>query len=179
MTTNKKIKAKYTTDFGIRIYAPKPGKSYWRISYVDLDGKLRDRTATSEKSALDKSGKIEVLLRNNVGNLPHNSVSEMITEFVKEKTKVHSGSRAEWGIKHTSSQESIFKNHILKAIGDKKCMKLSNTDLLKIIESCQTVDLRDHVAASISTNTQQLTPLTTPTLLPVTTPAPTNKITCS
>ena len=124
MTTNKKIKAKYTTDFGIRIYAPKPGKNYWRISYVDLDGKLRDTTATSEKTALDKSAEIEVLLRNNAGNLPHNSVSEMITEFVKEKTKIHSGSRAEWGIKHTSSQESIFKNHILKAIGDKKCMKL-------------------------------------------------------
>jgi hypothetical protein len=151
MTTNKKIKAKYTTDFGIRIYAPKPGKNYWRISYVDLEGKLRDTTATSEKTALDKSAEIEVLLRNNVGNLPHNSVTEMITEFVKEKTKVHSGSRAEWGIKHTSSQQSIFKNHILKAVGDKKCMKLSNTDLVKIIESCQTVDLRDHVAASIST----------------------------
>ena len=75
MTTTKKIRAKYTTDFGIRIYAPKPGKNYWRISYVDLDGKLRDTTATSEKTALDKSAEIEVLLRNNVGNLPHNPVS--------------------------------------------------------------------------------------------------------
>ena len=151
MTINKKIKAKYTTDFGIRIYAPKPSKNYWRISYVDQEGKLRDTTATSEKMALDKAAEVEVLLRNNVGNLPHNSVSEMITEFVNEKTKVHSGSRAEWGIKHTSSQESIFKNHILKAVGDKKCMKLTNTDLVKIIESCKTVDLRDHVAASLST----------------------------
>jgi len=53
MTINKKIKAKYTTDFGIRIYAPKPSKNYWRISYVDQEGKLRDTTATSEKMALD------------------------------------------------------------------------------------------------------------------------------
>jgi hypothetical protein len=44
MATNKKIKAKYTTDFEIRIYAPKPDKNYWRISYVDLEGKLRDTT---------------------------------------------------------------------------------------------------------------------------------------
>ena len=60
MTINKKIKAKYTTDFGIRIYAPKPSKNYWRISYVDQEGKLRDTTATSEKTALDKATEIVI-----------------------------------------------------------------------------------------------------------------------
>jgi len=151
MTTHKKIKAKYITDFGIKIYAPKPGKNYWRISYVDQEGKLRDTTATSEKMAIDKASDIEKLLRNNVGNLPHKSVSELISEFIKEKTKVHSGNRAEWGSKHKRSQESIFKNHILGAIGQKQCMKLTNNDLIKIIESCETVDLRDHVVSAIST----------------------------
>jgi hypothetical protein len=91
MTTNKKIKAKYTTDFGIRIYAPRPNKNYWRISYVDQEGKLRDTTATSEKTALDKSAEIEILLRNNVGNLPHNLVSEMIPIYWIELCKfIHS-----------------------------------------------------------------------------------------
>ena len=151
MTTTKKIKAKYISDFGIRLYAPKQGKNYWRISYIDQEGKLRDTTATSEKTALDKATEIEVLLRNNVGNLPHNTVSEMISEFVKEKTKIHSGSRAEWGIKNKRSQESIFKNHVLASVGEKKCMRLSNSDLVKIVDACTTVDLRDHVAASLST----------------------------
>lgn len=37
---NKAIKqnATYVSDFGIRIYAPKEGKKYWRISYTDQDG---------------------------------------------------------------------------------------------------------------------------------------------
>lgn len=150
MTTDKKIKAKYITDFGVRIYAPKADKNYWRISYVDHDGKLRDTTATSERMAIDKVSEIEKLLVNNVGNLPHNAVSEMINEYVKEKTKIHSGSRAEWGAKHKRSQESIFKNHVNTAIGDKKCMRLENSDLIKIIESCGTVDLRDHVSTALS-----------------------------
>ena len=97
MKINKKIKAKYITDFGIRIYAPKADKTYWRISYVDQEGKLRDTTATSERMAMEKASDIEKLLRNNMGNLPHNKVSEMITEYVNAKTKIHSGGRAEWG----------------------------------------------------------------------------------
>jgi len=109
MTTHKKMKAIYITDFGIKIYAPKSDKNYWRISYVDQQGKLRDTTATSEKLALDKSIDIEKLLRNNAGNLPHNKVSEMISEYVKAKTKIHSGGRAEWGAKHKRSQQSQCK----------------------------------------------------------------------
>ena len=150
MKTNKNIKAKYITDFGIRIYAPKAEKSYWRISYVDKEGKLRDTTATSERTAMEKASDIEKLLRNNLGNLPHNKVSEMITEYVNAKTKIHSGGRAEWGAKHKRSQLSIFKNHVLDAVGQKKCINLTNNELVKIIESCETVDLRDHVATSLS-----------------------------
>ena len=151
MTTNKKIKAKYITDFGIRIYAPKADKSYWRISYVDQEGKLRDTTATSERLAMNRASEIEKLLMNNVGNLPHNRVSEMIDEYIKEKTKIHSGGRAEWGAKHKRSQLSIFRNHVLSAVGEKKCIRLDNSDLVKIIESCGTVDVRNHVATAIST----------------------------
>ena len=151
MTTNKKIKAKYITDFGIRIYAPKVNKNYWRISYVDQEGKLRDTTATSERLAMDRASEIEKLLMNNVGNLPHNTVAEMIDEFIKEKTKIHSGGRAEWGAKHKRSQLSIFRNHVLSAVGDKKCIRLDNSDLIKIIDACGTVDVRDHVATAIST----------------------------
>lgn len=150
MNSPKKNRAKYTTDFGIKIYAPKLNKSYWRISYVDQSGKLRDTTATSEKMALDKSSEIEVLLRNNVGNLPHNSVSEMISAYVEEKTKIHSGARAEWGAKHKRSQESIFNNHLIKPVGHKQCMRLTNSDLIGIIEACATIDLREHVASAIS-----------------------------
>lgn len=98
--TYKKITAKYITDFGIRIYAPKADKSYWRISYTDHDGKLSDTTATSESMAMDKASDVEKPLINNVGNLPHNSVSEMVNEYVKEKTKIRSGSRPEWDTKH-------------------------------------------------------------------------------
>ena len=151
MKINKKIKAKYITDFGIRIYAPKAEKSYWRISYVDQEGKLRDTTATSERLAMNRASEIEKLLMNNVGNLPHNTVAEMIEEFIKEKTKIHSGGRAEWGAKHKRSQLSIFRNHVLSAVGDKKCIRLDNSDLIKIIDACGTVDVRDHVATAIST----------------------------
>ncbi|TRZ85123.1 MAG: site-specific integrase [Streptomycetaceae bacterium] len=150
MTTHKKMKAIYITDFGIKIYAPKSEKNYWRISYVDQQGKLRDTTATSEKLALDKSIDIEKLLRNNAGNLPHNKVSEMISEYVNAKTKIHSGGRAEWGAKHKRSQLSIFSNHVLGTVGQKKCINLTNDELVKIIDSCETVDLRDHVATSLS-----------------------------
>jgi integrase len=146
----QKNRAKYTTDFGVRIYAPKPGKQYWRISYTDKEGRLRDTTATSEKTALDKSSEIEIMLRNNFGNLPHRLVSEMVSEFVREKTKIHSGNRAEWGKKHKRSQESIFRNHVINSIGNKQCMRLTNSDLISIIESCTTVDLREHVASAIS-----------------------------
>ena len=151
MKINKKIKAKYITDFGIRIYAPKADKTYWRISYVDQEGKLRDTTATSERLAMNRASEIEKLLMNNVGNLPHNAVSEMIDEYIKEKTKIHSGGRAEWGAKHKRSQLSIFRNHVLSAVGDKKCIRLDNSDLIKIIDACGTVDVRDHVATAIST----------------------------
>lgn len=151
MNTNKKSKASYITDFGIRIYAPKVNKNYWRISYVDQEGKLRDTTATSERLAMDRASEIEKLLMNNVGNLPHNTVAEMIDEFIKEKTKIHSGGRAEWGAKHKRSQLSIFRNHVLSAVGDKKCIRLDNSDLIKIIDTCGTVDVRDHVATAIST----------------------------
>ena len=151
MTTNKKTKASYITDFGIRIYAPKVNKNYWRISYVDQEGKLRDTTATSERLAMNKASEIEKLLMNNVGNLPHNAVSEMIDEYIKEKTKIHSGGRAEWGAKHKRSQLSIFRNHVLSAVGEKKCIRLDNSDLIKIIDACGTVDVRDHVATAIST----------------------------
>jgi len=151
MNTNKKTKASYITDFGIRIYAPKVNKNYWRISYVDQEGKLRDTTATSERLAMDRASEIEKLLMNNVGNLPHNTVAEMIDEFIKEKTKIHSGGRAEWGAKHKRSQLSIFRNHVLSAVGDKKCIRLDNSDLIKIIDACGTVDVRDHVATAIST----------------------------
>ena len=151
MTTNKKIKAKYITDFGIRIYAPKVNKNYWRISYIDQEGKLRDTTATSERLAMDRASEIEKLLMNNVGNLPHNTVAKMIDEFIKEKTKIHSGGRAEWGAKHKRSQLSIFRNHVLSAVGEKKCIRLDNSDLVKIIDSCGTVDVRNHVATAIST----------------------------
>lgn len=151
MNTNKKTKATYITDFGIRIYAPKVNKNYWRISYVDQEGKLRDTTATSERLAMNRASEIEKLLMNNVGNLPHNSVSEMIDEYIKEKTKIHSGGRAEWGAKHKRSQLSIFRNHVLSAVGEKKCIRLDNSDLIKVIDSCGTVDLRDHVATAIST----------------------------
>jgi integrase len=151
MNTNKKTKASYITDFGIRIYAPKVNKNYWRISYVDQEGKLRDTTATSERLAMNRASEIEKLLMNNVGNLPHNTVAEMIEEFIKEKTKIHSGGRAEWGAKHKRSQLSIFRNHVLSAVGDKKCIRLDNSDLIKIIDACGTVDVRDHVATAIST----------------------------
>ena len=151
MNTNKKTKASYITDFGIRIYAPKVNKNYWRISYVDQEGKLRDTTATSERLAMNRASEIEKLLMNNVGNLPHNTVAEMIDEFIKEKTKIHSGGRAEWGAKHKRSQLSIFRNHVLSAVGDKKCIRLDNSDLIKIIDACGTVDVRDHVATAIST----------------------------
>ena len=151
MKTNQKVKAKYITDFGIRIYAPKADKTYWRISYVDQEGKLRDTTATSERLAMNRASEIEKLLMNNVGNLPHNTVAEMIEEFIKEKTKIHSGGRAEWGAKHKRSQLSIFRNHVLSAVGDKKCIRLDNSDLIKIIDACGTVDVRDHVATAIST----------------------------
>jgi len=151
MNTNKKTKASYITDFGIRIYAPKVNKNYWRISYVDQEGKLRDTTATSERLAMDRASEIEKLLMNNVGNLPHNTVAEMIDEFIKEKTKIHSGGRAEWGAKHKRSQLSIFRNHVLSAVGEKKCIRLDNSDLVKIIDSCGTVDVRNHVATAIST----------------------------
>ena len=146
----QKNSAIYVTDFGVKIYAPKSDKKYWRISYTDQEGKLRDTTAKSEKIALDKSAEIEILLRNNVGNLPHNTVEMMISEYVSEKTKVHAGNRAEWGKKHTKSQESIFKNHLLPSIGSKQCLRLKNSDLIKIIESCGTVDLSDHVASAMS-----------------------------
>jgi len=151
MNTNKKTKASYITDFGIRIYAPKANKNYWRISYVDQEGKLRDTTATSERLAMDRASEIEKLLMNNVGNLPHNTVAEMIDEYIKEKTKIHSGGRAEWGAKHKRSQLSIFRNHVLSAVGEKKCIRLDNSDLVKIIDSCGTVDVRNHVATAIST----------------------------
>jgi len=151
MNTNKKTKASYITDFGIRIYAPKANKNYWRISYVDQEGKLRDTTATSERLAMNRASEIEKLLMNNVGNLPHNTVAEMIDAYIKEKTKIHSGGRAEWGAKHKRSQLSIFRNHVLSAVGEKKCIRLDNSDLVKIIDSCGTVDLRDHVATAIST----------------------------
>jgi len=151
MTTNKNTKASYITDFGIRIYAPKVNKNYWRISYVDQEGKLRDTTATSERLAMNRASEIEKLLMNNVGNLPHNTVAEMIDEFIKEKTKIHSGGRAEWGAKHKRSQLSIFRNHVLSAVGEKKCIRLDNSDLIKIIDACGTVDVRDHVATAIST----------------------------
>jgi len=151
MNTNKKTKASYITDFGIRIYAPKVNKNYWRISYVDQEGRLRDTTATSERLAMNRASEIEKLLMNNVGNLPHNTVAEMIDEFIKEKTKIHSGGRAEWGAKHKRSQLSIFRNHVLSAVGDKKCIRLDNSDLIKIIDACGTVDVRDHVATAIST----------------------------
>ena len=151
MNTNKKTKASYITDFGIRIYAPKVNKNYWRISYVDQEGKLRDTTATSERLAINRASEIEKLLMNNVGNLPHNTVAEMIDEFIKEKTKIHSGGRAEWGAKHKRSQLSIFRNHVLSAVGEKKCIRLDNSDLVKIIDSCGTVDVRNHVATAIST----------------------------
>jgi len=151
MNTNKKTKASYITDFGIRIYAPKVNKNYWRISYVDQEGKLRDTTATSERLAMNRASEIEKLLMNNVGNLPHNAVSEMIDEYIKEKTKIHSGGRAEWGAKHKRSQLSIFRNHVLSAVGEKKCIRLDNSDLVKIIDSCGTVDVRNHVATAIST----------------------------
>lgn len=151
MNTNKKTKASYITDFGIRIYAPKVNKNYWRISYIDHEGKLRDTTATSERLAMDRASEIEKLLMNNVGNLPHNTVAEMIDEFIKEKTKIHSGGRAEWGAKHKRSQLSIFRNHVLSAVGGKKCIRLDNNDLIKIIDACGTVDVRDHVATAIST----------------------------
>ena len=150
MNTNKKTKASYITDFGIRIYAPKVNKNYWRISYVDQEGKLRDTTATSERLAMNRASEIEKLLMNNVGNLPHNAVSEMIEEYIKEKTKIHSGGRAEWGAKHKRSQLSIFRNHVLSAVGQKKCIRLDNSDLIKIIDACGTVDVRDHVATAIS-----------------------------
>jgi integrase len=151
MNTNKKTKASYITDFGIRIYAPKVNKNYWRISYVDQEGKLRDTTATSERLAMNRASEIEKLLMNNVGNLPHNTVAEMSDEFIKEKTKIHSGGRAEWGAKHKRSQLSIFRNHVLSAVGEKKCIRLDNSDLIKIIDACGTVDVRDHVATAIST----------------------------
>jgi len=151
MNTKKKTKASYITDFGIRIYAPKANKNYWRISYVDQEGKLRDTTATSERLAMNRASEIEKLLMNNVGNLPHNTVAEMIDAYIKEKTKIHSGGRAEWGAKHKRSQLSIFRNHVLSAVGEKKCIRLDNSDLVKIIDSCGTVDLRDHVATAIST----------------------------
>jgi len=151
MNTNKKTKASYITDFGIRIYAPKVNKNYWRISYVDQEGKLRDTTATSERLAMNRASEIEKLLMNNVGNLPHNAVSEMIDEYIKEKTKIHSGGRAEWGAKHKRSQLSIFRNHVLSAVGEKKCIRLDNSDLVKIMDSCGTVDVRNHVATAIST----------------------------
>ena len=150
MKNNKNQSATYISDYGVRIYSPRNGKKYWRISYSDKDGKLRDTTAKSEKLALDKSAEIEVLLRNNVGNLPHNSIGEMLVAYVAEKTQVHSGGRAEWGRKHENSQLSIQKNHIIPAIGKIQCLRLTNADLRKIIESCETVDLRDHVSASIS-----------------------------
>ena len=88
MNTNKKTKASYITDFGIRIYAPKVNKSYWRISYVDQEGKLRDTTATSERMAMEKASDIEKLLRNNLGNLPHNKVStEKFTLSMKTNSR--------------------------------------------------------------------------------------------
>lgn len=151
MNTNKKTKASYITDFGVRIYAPKVNKNYWRISYVDKEGKLRDTTATSERLAMNRASEIEKLLMNNVGNLPNNTVSEMIDQYITEKTKIHSGGRAEWGAKHKRSQLSIFRNHVLSAVGEKKCIRLDNSDLIKVIDSCGTVDLRDHVATAIST----------------------------
>ena len=149
---NKTIKqnATYVSDFGIRIYAPKNGKKYWRISYTDQDGKLKDTTATSEKNALDKSSIIENILRNDVGNLPHKAVSEMVEQYVASKTKIHAGGRAEWGKKHTSSQKIIFRNQVLPAIGNKECLRLTNKDLKKIIEECKTVDLSDHVCSALS-----------------------------
>jgi integrase len=150
MTTRTKKSAVYVTDFGVRVYSPKSNKKYWRISYTDQDGKLRDTTAKSEKMALDKSAEIEILLRNNVGNLPHNTVAMLIAEYIAEKTKVHASNRAEWGKKHTKSQESIFKNHVLPNVGTIQCLRLRNADLSKIIETCETVDLSDHVASAIS-----------------------------
>ena len=76
MKINKKIKAKYITDFGIRIYAPKADKTYWRISYVDQEEKLRDTTATSERMAMEKASDIEKLLSNFVfGKHPVDQVS--------------------------------------------------------------------------------------------------------
>ena len=58
MTTNTKTKASYITDFGIRIYAPKVNKNYWRISYVDQEGKLRGTTPTSERLAMERASEI-------------------------------------------------------------------------------------------------------------------------
>ena len=150
MTKTIKQNATYVSDFGIRIYAPKQGKKYWRISYTDQEGKLKDTTATSEKQALDKSSLIENILRNDVGNLPHKNVSELIEQYVISKTKVHAGGRAEWGKKHASSQKIIFRNQILPAIGQRECLRLTNKDLKKIIEGCHTVDLSEHVSSALS-----------------------------
>lgn len=74
----------------------------------------------------------------------------MIEQYVASKTKIHAGGRAEWGKKHTSSQKIIFRNQVLPAIGNKECLRLTNKDLKKIIEECETVDLRDHVCSAIS-----------------------------
>ena len=149
---NKTIKqnATYVSDFGIRIYAPKEGKKYWRISYTDHEGKLKDTTATSEKNALDKSSIIENILRNDVGNLPHKKISELVEQYVASKTKIHAGGRAEWGKKHASSQKIIFRNQILPEIGNRECLRLTNKDLKKIIEGCETVDLSNHVFSTLS-----------------------------
>ena len=151
MTNRTRQNAQYVSDYGVRIYAPRSGKKYWRISYTDSEGKLKDTSATSEKSALDKSSEIELILRNDVGNLPHKTVSEMITEFVKAKTKIHSGGRAEWGRKHESSQKILFRNQISPAIGKIECLRLTNKHLKEILESCETVDLSNHVASCLST----------------------------
>ena len=148
--TSKKPR-KWVTDFGrVKVYAPTENNSYWRVVWKDENGKLKDTTAVDQASALKLAAQKEKAIVGGNANKPFQTCAEMIAAYISSRSgNSNNPHQIYWGKKHTQNQSLLLNNYVIPAIGKIACMKLTNEDLKKVINSADTPSKATHLKSCL------------------------------
>lgn len=140
-------KAERISPLGVKIYGP-GSKPYWRITWRDHTGKLKDTTATDFGQALAKAAEIDRGLSRGEEDKSSKTGAEMIEAYLDPNQRTRVGNV--WGAGHSADQEWLLNKYLLPTIRKTTCSRITNKQLRDAIRETSTKSVAKHLSVSIT-----------------------------
>ena len=137
-----------TTNNKVKVYKPVGNRNYWRITWRDQTGKLKDTTAKDFATAMEKAAEIDQRLSLGGADKSTNTGAQMIAAYLDPIERLRVGNA--WGASHSADQEWLLNTHLLPIIKKTICSRITNAQLRKVIQDAKTPSMAKHLSVAIT-----------------------------